>query len=134
MLLNRGQSTTFSRRQFANHRDTQGCKRRWSRFAFVYLKNGSEGLSGHTVDRNLPANTEDPSLIPGPGRSHMLQNKEAPAPHPPGPRAQGQRSPKPLLHTPQGRAPRARGACSPQGEKTLCTATKTQRHPHRKKE
>ena len=74
-----------------------------------------------------PCSTHTGAVHPGP------EEPEVPAPHPPGPCTQGQRSPKPLLHTHRGRAPRARGACSLQGEKTLRTATKTQRHPHRKK-
>ena len=33
-----------------------------------------QDFPGSTVDKNLPANAEDTGSIPGPGRSHMLQN------------------------------------------------------------
>ena len=35
---------------------------------------------GGTVDKNLPANTGDTGLIPGPGRSHVPQRNQAHAP------------------------------------------------------
>ena len=54
-----------------------------------------------------PCSTPTRAVLPGP------EEPEAPAPHPPGPCTQGQRSLKSLLHTHQGRAPRARGARSP---------------------
>ena len=35
---------------------------------------------GGSVVKNLPANTGDVGLIPGPGRSHMSRNNETPVP------------------------------------------------------
>ena len=32
------------------------------------------GFPSGSVAKNLPANVEDTGLIPGPGRSHMLQD------------------------------------------------------------
>ena len=32
------------------------------------------GFPGGAMDKNLPANVGDTSLIPGPGRFHMLQS------------------------------------------------------------
>ena len=34
-------------------------------------KKKGQGLPGSTVDEDLPANTGDMDLIPGPGRFHM---------------------------------------------------------------
>ena len=38
------------------------------------------GFPGGSVVKNLPANTGDTGLIPGRGRSHMLQSKKVCAP------------------------------------------------------
>ena len=38
------------------------------------IKNSMEGLPGGPVVKNPPANAGNMSLIPGPGRSHMLQS------------------------------------------------------------
>ena len=35
------------------------------------------GFSGGSVVKNLPVNAQDTGLIPGPGRSHVPQSKEA---------------------------------------------------------
>ena len=42
-------------------------------------KKDSIGLPGGRVDKNPPAMQGDLSLIPGPGRFHMPQRKEAPS-------------------------------------------------------
>ena len=42
---------------------------------WIKKKEKVQGLTGDTVDRNLPANARDMGSIPGPGRSHMLQGK-----------------------------------------------------------
>ena len=39
-------------------------------------------VPGDSVVKNLPANAEDTSLIPGPGRSHIPGDSEAQAPQP----------------------------------------------------
>ena len=41
----------------------------------------SEGFPGGSVVKNPPANAGDTGLIPGSGRSHVLRNNKAPAPH-----------------------------------------------------
>ena len=38
------------------------------------------GFSGGSVVKNLPVNAQDTGLIPGPGRSHVSQSKEAHVP------------------------------------------------------
>ena len=38
----------------------------------TFFKIEAQDFAGGTVDRNLPADTEDTGLIPGPGRFHML--------------------------------------------------------------
>ena len=38
----------------------------------IFLKIEAQDFAGGTVDRNVPANTEDRGLIPGPGRFHRL--------------------------------------------------------------
>ena len=46
---------------------------------------GEEGggfVPGDSGVKNLPANAEDTSLIPGPGRSHIPGDSEAQAPQP----------------------------------------------------
>ena len=39
------------------------------------LRITSKGFPGGSVVKNPPANAGDTGLIPGPGRSHMLQSK-----------------------------------------------------------
>ena len=40
----------------------------------------SEGFPGGPLVKNMSCNARDTSLIPGPGRSHMLQVNLAPVP------------------------------------------------------
>ena len=44
---------------------------------YPVYKNYLRDFPGGPVFKNSPANARDMGLIPGPGRSHMLQSKEA---------------------------------------------------------
>ena len=40
----------------------------------MFKKDLEEGFPGGAVDKNLPANAGETGSVPGPGRSHVLQN------------------------------------------------------------
>ena len=44
---------------------------------FFILKEGTEGFSWRTVDKNPPASTGDMGRIPGPGKFHTPRSNQA---------------------------------------------------------
>ena len=58
-----------------------------------------QGFPGDSVVKNPPANAEDVSLIPGPGRSHIPGDSESQAPQPlkPSAKSRAPQQEKPLL-------------------------------------
>ena len=95
------------------------------------IRNERRGFPDGAVVKNPPANAGDMGSSPGPGRSHMLQSNQVPAPQLLSLRSRAHEPQllSPCTTTTESHMPRA---CAPQREATAmrspCTATKSSLH------